>query len=176
MTNLSAVRKERNRNIKVEISRHDTLDIFIFNNILLSVVTPAPVCIEKQESVFSVTGFLTFVVVAATAVSNVIANIDNNNNNNNNNDNNDNVNNNNQISDSDNAMNMGNAGGRQLQPFLTISRHLCLPFFICQAVSDIKRERFTHRGRKVAMVGNIKYLSTNTRYLASYCIISSCPR
>merc|ERR1712044_91184 len=51
-------------------------------------VTPAPVCIERQESVFSVTGFLTFMVVAATAVSNVIANIDNNNNNNNNNDNN----------------------------------------------------------------------------------------
>ena len=139
-------------------------------------VTPAPVCIEKQESVFSVTGFLTFVVVAATAVSNVIANIDNNNNNNNNNDNNDNVNNNNQISDSANAMNMGNAGGRQLQPSLNISRHLCLPFFICQAVSDIKRERFTHRGREVAMVGNIKYLCTNTRYLESYCIISSCPR
>ena len=61
------------------------------------VVTPAPVCIERQESVFSVTGnkdclpsydiidlilgFLTFSVVAATAVSNVISNIDNNNNN-----------------------------------------------------------------------------------------------
>ncbi len=50
-----------------------------------------------QESTFSVTGFLTFSVVAATAVSNVIANIDNNNNNNNNNDNNDNLNNNNQV-------------------------------------------------------------------------------
>jgi len=73
------------------------------------VVTPAPTCIEKQESVFSVTGFLTFAVVSATAVSNVIASIDNNNNNNNNNDNNDNVNNNNQISDSADATNMGNA-------------------------------------------------------------------
>ena len=53
------------------------------------------------------TGFLTFAVVSATAVSNVSANIDNNNNNKN--DNNDNVNNNNQISDSADAMNMGNA-------------------------------------------------------------------
>ena len=42
---------------------------------MLPVVTPAPVCIERQESVFSVTGFLTFVVVASTAVANVIANI-----------------------------------------------------------------------------------------------------
>ena len=40
------------------------------------------------------TGFLTFAVVSATAISNIIANIDNNNNNNNNNDNNDNDKNN----------------------------------------------------------------------------------
>ena len=33
MINLSAVRKERNRNIKVEICRHDTLDNFIFNQL-----------------------------------------------------------------------------------------------------------------------------------------------
>ena len=43
--------------------------------LIVSVVTPAPVCVERQESVFSVTGFLTFAVVATTAVSNVIANI-----------------------------------------------------------------------------------------------------
>ena len=42
---------------------------------VVSVVTPAPVCVEKQESVFSVTGFLTFAVVSATAISNVISNI-----------------------------------------------------------------------------------------------------
>merc|ERR1711936_701669 len=99
------------------------------------VVTPAPVCIERQESVFSVTGFLTFVVVASTAVANVIANIDNNNNNNNNNDNNDNVNNNNQISDSADAQNMGNA--RSLSDSVEESRksllgQVCLPFLICQ--------------------------------------------
>ena len=46
-----------------------------FTRKMLPVVTPAPVCIERQESVFSVTGFLTFVVVASTAVANVIANI-----------------------------------------------------------------------------------------------------
>jgi len=103
------------------------------------VVTPAPVCIERQESVFSVTGFLTFVVVASTAVANVIANIDNNNNNNNNNDNNDNVNNNNQISDSADAQNMGNA--RSLTDSVEESRksllgQVCLPFLICQFFKD----------------------------------------
>ena len=40
---------------------------------------------------------MTFSVVAASAVSNVISNINNNNNNNNNNDNNENLNNNNQV-------------------------------------------------------------------------------
>ena len=54
-----------------------------------------------HESTFSVTGFLTFAVVSATAVANVIANINNNNDNNNNNQ--DNVNNNNQVSNSDDA-------------------------------------------------------------------------
>lgn len=72
-------------------------------------VTPAPVCRETQQSVFSVTGFLTFAVVASTAVANVINNIDNNNNRNNNNDNNDNLNDNNQMSDSTMVMNNGNA-------------------------------------------------------------------
>lgn len=91
------------------------------------VVTPAPVCVQEQESVFSVTGFLTFVVVSATAVSNVIANIDNNNNNNNNNDNNDNVNNNNQISDSATAENMGNA--RAFNPFRN-----CVYKLICRKI------------------------------------------
>ena len=109
-----------------------------------------------QESVFSVTGFLTFIVVAATAVSNVIANIDNNNNNNNNNDNNDNVNNNNQISDSADAMNMGNA--RKLHSTLTnninqVLTNISLPFYICQSVRDIKLERFTPQGKEIAMVG-----------------------
>ena len=62
-----------------------------------------------HESTFSVTGFLTFAVVSATAVANVIANINNNNDNNNNNNNQDNVNNNNQVSNSDDAENQGNA-------------------------------------------------------------------
>jgi len=37
-------------------------------------VTPPPVCKVEVESVFSVTGFLTFTVVAATAISNIISN------------------------------------------------------------------------------------------------------
>ena len=60
-------------------------DFYEMVTVVVSVVTPAPVCVERQESVFSVTGFLTFAVVASTAISNVISNIDNNNNNNNNN-------------------------------------------------------------------------------------------
>ena len=118
------------------------------------VVTPAPVCIERQESVFSVTGFLTFMVVSATAVSNVIANIDNNNNNNNNNDNNDNVNNNNQISDSADAMNMGNA--RKFSNSLTshLLTSISLPLYICKSVREIKRENFTPRGKEIAMVSS----------------------
>ena len=119
-------------------------------------MTPAPVCIERQESVFSVTGFLTFIVVAATAVSNVIANIDNNNNNNNNNDNNDNINNNNQISDSADAMNMGNARGRSFTNLYTnisqVSSYICLPYYICQSVRDIKEENLTSRDKETAMV------------------------
>ena len=116
------------------------------------VVTPAPVCIEKQESVFSVTGFLTFMVVAATAVSNVIADIDNNNNNNNNNDNNDNVNNNNQISDSADAMNMGNARKFSYSLTTQLLSNISLPYYICQSVKDIKQERFTPQGKEIAMV------------------------
>ena len=143
------------------------------------VVTPQPKCIEKQESVFSVTGFLTFAVVSATAVSNVIANIDNNNNNNNNNDNNDNVNNNNQISDSADATNMGNA--RLLSqlgsssnntssltssflssvssllppssPLLSsISSSLCLPLLLCEALHQSRRQNLTPAGQKTAQV------------------------
>ena len=62
-------------------------------------MTPPPKC-EKSEvsSMFSVTGFLTFSVVAATSLANIIANINNNNNNNNNNNDNDNQNDNNQMS------------------------------------------------------------------------------
>lgn len=123
------------------------------------VITPKPVCIQKQESVFSVTGFLTFAVVSATAVSNIIANIDNNNNNNNNNDNNDNVNNNNQISDSADATNMGNAKNlriaRSLQSETFLSNHtssLCLPFLICQTVSDQRQEQLSQSGQVAAMV------------------------
>ena len=115
-------------------------------------MTPAPVCIERQESVFSVTGFLTFVVVAATAVSNVIANIDNNNNNNNNNDNNDNVNNNNQISDSNDVMNMGNAGGRYFSQNWNISQHISLPKFICQSVKDIQETSWSLEAKEAALV------------------------
>ena len=127
--------------------------------ILFAVVTPPPVCIQKQESVFSVTGFLTFVVVSATAISNIISNIDNNNNNNNNNDNNDNVNNNNQISDSADATNMGNAKNlrlaRSIRPgniLNSISSEVCLPFLICQAVSDSKQEQFSESGQVASMV------------------------
>lgn len=123
------------------------------------VVTPKPVCIQKQESVFSVTGFLTFAVVSATAISNIISNIDNNNNNNNNNDNNDNVNNNNQISDSADATNMGNAKNlrfaRSLKPsnFLNrVSSSVCLPFLICQTVSDQRQESFSESGQVASMV------------------------
>lgn len=72
-------------------------------------VKPKKKCVVQVESTFSVTGFLTFAVVSATAVANVIANINNNNDNNNNNNNQDNVNNNNQISNSADAENMGNA-------------------------------------------------------------------
>ena len=143
------------------------------------VVTPKPTCIEKQESVFSVTGFLTFAVVSATAVSNVIANIDNNNNNNNNNDNNDNVNNNNQISDSADATNMGNArflsrlGSSNSTSSLTssllssvsslllppsspllssISSSLCLPLLLCEALQQSRRQNLTPAGQKTAQV------------------------
>ena len=119
------------------------------------VVTPAPVCIERQESVFSVTGFLTFVVVTATAVSNVIANMDNNNNNNNNNDNNDNVNNQNQISNSNDAMNMGNAR-MFTNNSSVLSNTICLPYFICQSVHDIKHFNFDTKTREVALV-SIKF-------------------
>ena len=119
------------------------------------VVTPPPTCIEKQESVFSVTGFLTFVVVSATAVSNVISNIDNNNNNNNNNDNNDNVNNNNQISDSDDATNMGNARRMRRSGSLalgSISSSLCLPLLLCHTVQDIKQQNLSPVGEISALV------------------------
>ena len=67
---------------------------------LVSVVTPKPTCETSTatSSMFSVTGFLTFSVVAATSLANIIANINNNNNNNNDNNNNENQNDNNQIS------------------------------------------------------------------------------
>ena len=115
-------------------------------------VTPPPVCVEKKESVFSVTGFLTFTVVSATAVSNIITNIDNNNNNNNNNDNNDNVNNNNQISDSSDATNMGNARGLGVSPPSTIP---CLPLLLCLALQDIQAQGLTTLGTASALVGAI---------------------
>ena len=129
-------------------------------HIFILVVTPAPVCIERQESVFSVTGFLTFMVVAATAVSNVIANIDNNNNNNNNNDNNDNVNNNNQISDSNDAMNMGNAGGRSFEEQIDFSEHICIYSFICQSVLEAKEDQYSGAQREAILV-SFKLLTLN---------------
>ena len=122
-------------------------------------MTPKPTCIEKQESVFSVTGFLTFAVVSATAVSNVIANIDNNNNNNNNNDNNDNVNNNNQISDSADATNMGNA--RLLSSntknsftslFSSISPSVCLPLLLCEVLQQAKSQNLSSASKKTTEV------------------------
>ena len=48
----------------------------------ISVVKPKKKCVITYESTFSVTGFMTFVVVAMTSVANVIANINNNNDNN----------------------------------------------------------------------------------------------
>ena len=126
-------------------------------------VTPPPVCIERQESVFSVTGFLTFVVVASTAVANVISNIDNNNNNNNNNDNNDNVNNNNQISDSADAQNMGNAG-RSFQDGLTsLSSRVCLPYLICQFSRDeLRQDSLTSRAALVSGLASFMLIADNT--------------
>ena len=112
-------------------------------------VTPPPVCVEKKESVFSVTGFLTFTVVSATAISNIITNIDNNNNNNNNNDNNDNVNNNNQISDSSDAANMGNARGLSVSP----SSAPCLPLLLCLALQDLRAQGLSTLGTASALVG-----------------------
>jgi hypothetical protein len=47
---------------------------FLFFSRLCEVVTPPPVCKVEVESVFSVTGFMTFTVVAATAISNIISN------------------------------------------------------------------------------------------------------
>ena len=68
--------------------------------LLVSVITPKPTCKSSAStsSMFSVTGFLTFSVVAATSLANIIASINNNNNNNNDNNNNENQNDNNQIS------------------------------------------------------------------------------
>ena len=65
-------RKKQKYKGQTSLSKQESDPILI---VVVSVVTPAPVCIERQESVFSVTGFLTFAVVSATAVSNVIANI-----------------------------------------------------------------------------------------------------
>ena len=104
------------------------------------------------------TGFLTFAVVSATAISNVISNIDNNNNNNNNNDNNDNVNNNNQISDSADATNMGNAKNLRLARSPScfeqnwISSCVCLPHLICEAVLEQKYQGLSDSGRVASMV------------------------
>ena len=47
---------------------------FVFLSFYFEVVTPPPVCKVEVESVFSVTGFMTFTVVAATAISNIISN------------------------------------------------------------------------------------------------------
>ena len=73
LSQLISGRKRKKQKYKGE-NRPETSRVF-HPILTVSVVTPAPVCIERQESVFSVTGFLTFAVVASTAVSNVIANI-----------------------------------------------------------------------------------------------------
>ena len=79
----------------------------------ISVVTPKPECDPSPPaSSFSVTGFLTFSVVAATSLANIISNINNNNNNNNDNNNNENQNDNNQISN--NAMMEGRKRKRSM--------------------------------------------------------------
>ena len=143
---------------KYKVNNFVKMKTRIINN-FSQVVTPKPTCIEKQESVFSVTGFLTFAVVSATAVSNVIANIDNNNNNNNNNDNNDNVNNNNQISDSADATNMGNA--RLLRSntknsftslFSSISPSVCLPLLLCEVLQQAHSQNLSSASKKTTEV------------------------
>ena len=78
---------------------HNLNPVLIYQKIVL-VVTPKPACeVSPPSSMFSVTGFLTFTVVAATSLANIITNINNNNNNNNDNNNNENQNDNNQVSD-----------------------------------------------------------------------------
>ena len=78
---------------------HNLNPVLIYSKIVL-VVTPKPACeVSPPSSMFSVTGFLTFTVVAATSLANIITNINNNNNNNNDNNNNENQNDNNQVSD-----------------------------------------------------------------------------
>ena len=89
-------------------------------------VKPKKKCVITHESTFSVTGFLTFAVVSATAVANVIANINNNNDNNNNNNNQDNLNNNKQVSNSGDAENDSNVSA-------TIYEEINKQFF-CQIV------------------------------------------
>ena len=71
-------------------------------------VKPKKKCVITHESTFSVTGFLTFAVVSATAVANVIANINNTNHNNDNNNNQDNINNNKEVANNGDSENEGN--------------------------------------------------------------------
>jgi len=87
------------------------------------VVKPKKKCVITYESTFSVTGFMTFVVVAMTSVANVITNINNNNDNNNNNNNQDNINNNNQMSSSADAENMGNARSLPHDAFCYVAKN-----------------------------------------------------
>ena len=88
-------------------------------------MTPKPECDSAPPtSTFSVTGFLTFSVVAATSLANIIANINNNNNNNNDNNNNENQNDNNQISN--NAI----GGGRRKRSVVKESEN----FKLCKRI------------------------------------------
>ena len=118
---------------------HNLKAVLIYSNIVL-VVTPKPACeAAPPSSMFSVTGFLTFTVVAATSLANIITNINNNNNNNNDNNNNDNQNDNNQVSD--NTM----AGRRRKRGANLFSNRLDL----CRTIPEEKDTSFMYIGNAI---------------------------
>ena len=117
-------------------------------------MTPKPDCDSSPpSSSFSVTGFLTFSVVAATSLANIIANINNNNNNNNDNNNNENQNDNNQISN--NAMMEGRKKKRS-------TAQKAKQFDICEQIS-IKESNNTSSG----------FLSAGINYMTKF--LKICP-
>ena len=111
-------------------------------------MTPKPVCEESPpSSMFSVTGFLTFSVVAATSLANIISNINNNNNNNNDNNNNENQNDNNQV------LNNTMAGERRKRFLATFSTGLdfCKKDFL----EDIKNGSNWNSRKLIQFLSNV---------------------